>query len=117
MKQRITREQLLELIPEQQKKLQSLWKPTVGDVITGTTVYGTLKIFDIVGDIDDCELPSYNDSSWTYRPGDCLPLLSIGQMIELLGQEETRRTIIRRWHGNELCDALWEATKNLLARM
>jgi hypothetical protein len=56
----------------------------------------------------------------------CLPLLSIGQMIEILEKHKSELNISftpeealcyidgREYVGDELCDALWEAVKDLL---
>jgi hypothetical protein len=56
----------------------------------------------------------------------CLPLLNIGQMIEILGRQNAEMNINlnpeeaicymdgREFSGEELCDALWEAVKTLL---
>ena len=56
----------------------------------------------------------------------CLPLLDIGQMIEILGKHKAKLNINltpeeaicymdgKEFDGDELCDTLWEAVKTLL---
>jgi len=117
MKKRITVEQLQELEPKQQQKLREWWKPEIGDEFTGITKHGTQRRLDIVGDIDDCELSSYDDCSWTYKQKDCLPLLDIEQMIELLEdsiEDKNHYCEIRWCKYEELCDILWEKVKDFL---
>ncbi|WP_055108965.1 hypothetical protein [Paenibacillus ihumii] len=109
MKQRITVEQLKELTGAQQERLRVWYDPVDGDWFyrspTGTTgVYGMFE-------------PEKID----------LPLLSIGQMIELLNDGNRRISIEvrnREWQvvahvehaaiNHELCDALWDITKKVL---
>lgn len=113
MKQRITVEQLNELTEEQKEKLREWWEPADGDV------------FFRNGRVQVCDEGYYHDKE------NCYPLLSTGQMIELLlshkeidfmydaGFSYIKDTDIElAWNGMnngaELCDALWEAVKATL---
>jgi hypothetical protein len=41
--------------------------------------------------------------------------ISIGRIMEILGKEKSRRTMMREWNdGVELVDALWNAVKSIL---
>jgi hypothetical protein len=118
MKQRITVEQLNELTDEQKERLRVWWKPQIGDWIIDTE--------EMEGPIEDLNKgggdPIYSyGGKWITEKSKCLPLLSIGQMIEL-----TESTNIIKYNGgwaleedaisfhDELCDALWEAVKQVL---
>lgn len=89
MKQRITFEQLNELTEEQKARLRDWWKPARHDAF----VADAGKQFQVKGDSKDplsvmCSRPRRR-SDGGYRPyfkykSGCLPLLSIGQCIELL---------------------------------
>jgi hypothetical protein len=119
MKQMITFEQLQELTEEQKQKLREQWKPESGDMFTDNmkfeyVSYGINKYGEIIIDGEECD---------TYNKDDCLPLLSIGQMIELLvntGIKHHDCGWISAWNvdidfeGKELCDALWQAVKAVL---
>ncbi len=123
MKRRITVEQLQELTEEQQQRLREWWKPQLYDVF--------IEIL-----IDD-EIIEGSIERETYEPSkEALPLLDIGQMIELLEEKKmvTESLDIKApkgliniysvWYGNgdfpkkyeskELCDALWQAVKQVL---
>ena len=68
---------------------------------------------------DDKDYPNWNNFDKENKYG-LLPLLSIGQMIEFL--DENRDLEIEAgfekgilwWKSEELCDALWEDTKEAL---
>lgn len=124
MKRRITVEQLQELIPEQKQKLREWWKTEVGDKYYQNKI-GTLT--SSIG-IDDAA----SMLSMKFKR-DKLPLLSIGQMIELLESKDqclniTKRTDLNGWgyeiqlrqlkyckfNTVELCDALWHAVKQVI---
>ena len=127
MKQRIDVSQLQELSPEQQEKLREWWQPQIGDA------------FIIKGDNEVRSI----DSSWrlimisnTPLANEFCPLLSIGQMIEILTKEsitvditttqmetKNRKTAFvllnnvfssERFDSGELVDALFEAVKEIL---
>lgn len=123
MKQHITESDLKELSPKAKEKLREWWKPkTLGEIF-----------FD----------PKYGYVSWNpstpmaqrikeIRP---LPLLSLGQMIgfldehkvdwsyhngwlyEDLGHDQDGNEFFeKRYNSLELCDALWEAVKEVLEK-
>jgi len=111
MKRRITTEQLNELTNEQKQKLKRWWKPETGDYYTAKN-----------------SIMFYNkDTDNEFEMGhmlekDALPLLDIGQMIELLGIKLVScvQYVTPCWQAHfnakeyvmsELCDALWEAVK------
>jgi len=112
MKRRITVEQLQELTEEQQQRLREWWKPEHGDWYLQYWID------------DEPSLLIYD--SHTYLDDMFLPLLDIGQMIELLS--EKGMVGIEQWNGywkafyrnslqthkGELCDALWQAVKEVL---
>ena len=141
MKQRITVEQIRELTPEQGEKLREWWKPKDGDWFYGS--YG-----DRDGD-GEWILSPYEVDSGVYgaslhddyaTPDDgALPLLTIGQMIELLCDndiniDDFRLSYIgtacdwvvcqtnqygrffpnKNYTADELCDSLWQAIKEAL---
>jgi hypothetical protein len=109
VKQRITTEQLQELTPEQQQKLRELRKPTIGDVY-----FHTLK------DDNSYDRISSVNSEYSYGFDNCLPLIGIGQMIEFLEDdlEDSHHYCEIRWcKHEELCDVLWQMTKEFLSRM
>ena len=150
MKQNITFEQLAQLTEEQKEKLREWWEPGQGQVIyvqygDGSGRETSLGEYWAVPDgiTDD---KNYRDSgcgccSDSLDIADCLPLLSIGQMIELLAERLARITHIpkspkypARWHvivyvdvydnkviplreitAPNLADALWQAVKEVLA--
>jgi hypothetical protein len=127
MKQRIEVEQLLELTGEQKERLRELWEPQKGDWY----YYIKIKHSSIIHDSDSMSIGLYKNHKEDY-----LPLLSIGQMIELLEEKKmvTESLDIKApkgliniysvWYGNgdfpkkyeskELCDALWQAVKEVL---
>ena len=124
MKQRITMLQLRELSPEQQDKLRSLWNPRPGDHFTYDLKWDNVAKYEVEGKLYGINYPSVASKS------NCLPLLSIGQMIELLGDEWNSlwnfssfevqeyevsiEHVDRNKKGTSLCDALWEAVKQKL---
>lgn len=125
MKQHISIEQLNELTPKGKDNLRKWWKPQLGDWVCITRGIKNIK--------QHVDL-NYEDSEWGYliEPGEKpssheLPLLSIGQMIEFLGEERVKNTFTEnypgyeynelrwvKWSETELCDALWEAVKEVL---
>lgn len=132
MKRRITPEQLQELTPEQQQKLRDLWKFEVGDICTNEDCIEICiaeyleggeytKYFSKEIRTADCGKIEMYDAE------DCLPLLDIGQMIELLahrlvkidydGFTNNYYVQVRNaatYGKPELCDALWNAVKFVL---
>jgi len=109
MKQHITVEQFLELTSKQKKNYRKYFKPQ--SKIIETDMGGNLTIRSI-----------------SIR-GIHLPLISISQMIEFLDEKHFQnwsyiiKRYIDKWEvkindnefiNDELCDALWEAIKELL---
>ena len=133
MKQNITIEQLQELSLEQQNKLRELWQPKPYDQVTYTYKYydewitskiiikglyneNPTKLEEISGLKGEC----------VFLKSKCLPLLNIGQMIEILDRDHVlEMTIleIRVWlrgdirtikvYKGDLCDTLFEAIKSI----
>lgn len=121
MKQMITVEQINELSEKQKEKLREWWKPTPNDLFSDGK-----KTF--------CVYNPYYEQLATRAQ--MLPLLSIGQMIELLENKKTQSETLdihspkglvnqwSLWYANgdfpkkyeklQLCDALWQAVKECL---
>ena len=132
MKQNITAEQLNKLSEKGKEKLIQWWKPVFGDKFmnwAGEVFYGEQH-----GSDDESYTPDkiyYAGSEAEGKEKD-LPLLSIGQMIEFLGlevvcleNEGNYYSVKTLKHLNyhtepeeypELCDALWEACKEVLEK-
>lgn len=123
MKQHITPEQLVELGDKGRKNLKKWWKPQAGDLVVRfysetvpPSISRFIEVYDIEGDRDI---------------SDYFPLLSIGQMIELLGTKIDRIVRVREewriitpieggsnneYYSSELCDALWIGVKEVLKK-
>ena len=141
MKQRIDVSQLNELTDEQKQKLREWWKPQEGDYIAGEWLNENdgmeLQFLGIVLNIiTDGGILLDTGGSIRWCPD--LPLLSIGQMIELLGTKimeimpnadlPSHETELKTYSVTlcqiksddfyfkepELCDALWQAVKEAL---
>jgi hypothetical protein len=127
MKQHITVEQLSELSSIERKKLQNWWKPQPGDKLAYIDGIDSredwLVEYDVMWYFADAH--SLEQFITMMRDGDTiLPLLSIGQMIEFLGDEvfsiefEVDMWFVKLQYNNynerELADALWEAVKGVL---
>lgn len=124
MKQHIFPEDLATLTPEQKEKLRELWKPQEGDPFTSMDSSISVKhVIDV-----DREEYIYDGRDWIPK-GECFPLLSIGQCLELLAHRLLKTeltcsgwevTIITQkcdeWKfiKKELIDALFEAVKAIL---
>lgn len=140
MKQRIDSDQLNELTKVQQKRLRERWKPVEGDYFY-TWLNGEAFSFYIVVDSwtkgNSTILVDYRGADTFLDMEDCLPLLSIGQMIEILSQSSygyprigftdsdgnnknklgyvmSMSSKYRNYESQELCDALWEAVKAVI---
>ena len=144
MKQRITVDDLQQLTDEQKQKLREWWKPEDGDWFYGS--YGADEN-GFVAEQDEWQeyiLTPYCVDSGHYGPSlhecgakpdvNAIPLLSIGQMIELLQDRKLEihaPTKINSWwrvwysshinpapltkrKADNLCDALFEAVKEIL---
>lgn len=120
MKQHITVKQLEELSKREKEKLRKWWVDHIQE--------GDLYI-----DLDDVTMPEMIrccEHELEYESE--MPLLSIGQMIEFLDERNDFDEIIKdkdRWEfhttmkptgkcflDKELCDALWEAVKEVLEK-
>jgi len=101
MKQYITTKQLKELTNKARQDLRDWWKPKEGD-------YGW---FD-----GETKLLQANDTPFVLDTGvKYYPLLSIGQMIEILDIKPGDMIPVNSVKdSNEPCDALWEAVKKTL---
>ena len=136
MKQRLEPKDLGELTEQQKVRLRELWKPQLGDavLIPRGIKYGNgygkwhEDIWDkdvvyFIGDIIADNISSVNnepclnlaeyssDNYFEIMVKDCLPLLNIGQMIEVVDNGYFNANDIEIY---ELCDALWQAVKELL---
>ena len=134
MKQQITVDQLQEFTQEQKERLREWWKPEDGDAFIAdykyavpwdkikrrmhimANVYSVKRNGDIEADGD--EYAGHEVIKKQY----CLPLLSIGQLIELIDEKSNigiALSAIETLYVNgkdftEICDALWEAVKAVL---
>lgn len=123
MKQRITVEQLDELTAEQRVNLQEWWKPQKGDML----YYPFRRLVLLIEEVSDKRIESIGD---LLQKDMCYPLLSIGQMIELI-RSKCNRVAITTYNDEwgivassgdpistnideELCDALWRVVKKIL---
>jgi hypothetical protein len=134
MKRRITVDDLNQLSEQQKQKLREWWKPSFGDCFMqdGETDIDILHYYDGWAGKN---LAYKSDPPRDWEESDkaeCIPLPDIGMMIELLKsttywQEDCDmggffRTggweLIICWKGDtkrkELCDALFEAVKEVL---
>lgn len=116
MRQRITVEQLNELIDEQKQKLREWWdkvEPQKYDVFYG---FGEVGVIDCVceGQKDAPAVIMVCGYAASCTTGTLLPLLSIGQMIEIIGMDRIPYEIWESCTNEELCDALFDAVKAVL---
>lgn len=111
MKQRITVEQLQELTPEQRARLREWWEPQEYDVYVDETCNGELSIYGILRWVDYPEIEAR-------KKGKRLPLLSVGQCIELLKEIGMNKLVhldhIGAIQDDDFIDALWQAVKEVL---
>lgn len=118
-KRSITPKQISELTPKQLERLKEWWKPQDGDyfikAVHGYNSNSWYKIF------------SYGNTAYNTKTNAWIPLLDIGQMIELVGEHEIMIITLEDAWGhsnvslankgfaaNNLCDALWQAVKEVL---
>ena len=130
VKQRITIDQLNELTDEQKQRLREWWKPQGSDIYYNTHFKTSNSIR--VNEYTNIEAGNIQNSlegqNWLR------PLLSIGQMIELLQDKVACFNMSNMFartdnssiglgvfkpksfdiRADELCDALWETVKKLL---
>lgn len=131
MKRRISTAELMELSPEQQEKLREWWSPKEGDWWKPISSDEPQLLADHLKEC--CRRECGHDSleDWgNYLRKHCLPILSVGQCIELLGEnligieQYDDWWEVKRWDGENgkscssvktiLIDALWEAIKSIL---
>jgi hypothetical protein len=142
LKQRISVEQLQELSSDQKQRLREIWQPNSGDHAIYTKYKNTVCL--VLNNVNDryFSLTGFGPSNqfWSAMNGkeDCLPLLSTGQMIELLmahsksfeGEAypalcfainepmDDALNVSLWWDGRregvEFCDALWDSVKKIL---
>lgn len=118
MKQHITVDQLNELTEEQKKKLRDMWEPIQGELFYysdkddwyyGDGIYRCAEYKN-----NKIEIIGERQIVKEY----CLPVLSIGQMIEIL--KKHKPTAIGRaldymiLNGEEMADYLWDGIKSIL---
>ncbi|MGW8823344.1 hypothetical protein ACWGNU_14580 [Paenibacillus lautus] len=134
MKQRVTAAQLRELSDEQQQRLRDWWIPQQGDAYCYQELLGVYYAIDAYGAYvihytpgDGYSIEAFRNKHHKLR---CLPLLSIGQMIELLRSKgygvymntyEAEWEVVARKDGKsrvalapDLCDVYWEIVKQIL---
>lgn len=104
MKKRITRDQLSEITEEQQKILAIKWSPEVGDYIVDLLNNDPKEYF--VTNAENISKPHLKN----------VPLLTIGQMIEIL-QDSGMQIFLdgTHWYDNDICDKLWDEVKRVVA--
>jgi len=135
MRQHISIKQLNELSEKGKERLRKWWKPKIGDWQAYRNITSLIEEPEFERDYEEYVLHIMANK-------DILPLLSIGQMVEFLDEYQEKvgtdleyidesdydrvvGTILRRyknknacdigWKG-ELCDALWEAVKEVLEK-
>jgi len=116
MKQVITKDQLLELSEKGKGKLREWWKPQLGDKFVQKH-YNEIKKKVIEQVFVECDgwHCSYCEGDKPFSGKLDYPLLSIGQMIEFLGEQRFNLMFDGDFIKNEdLCDRLWEAIKQVL---
>ena len=136
MKQIISIDQLQEVTLEQQDKLREWWKPKQYDQVAYTYKYHYELVTSKIiikglynGNPTKVEEVSDLEGEYVFLKSQCLPLLNIGQCIELLINYDPCTVLekhpvwpdgdIYKWDANEsteieLIDALWEEIKKSL---
>jgi hypothetical protein len=126
MKQHIIADQINELTDKQKEQIRDMWDCHIGDIVIYNNDKYLLTGFDCGKYTINPLLTSHTDF-WQkeIKHNECLPLLSIGEMIEILENEWIivldEKRIVRPKDGlcidyatSTLCDALWEAVKQIL---
>ncbi len=125
MKQHITAEQLQELTPEQQQRLREWWKPQNADQVYNLSDERLIQnVWEREGRIFLDYYPydsEFSEGCWKDRS---LPILSIGQCIELLlalheglyhgHWSLLMETLEYEDDAKDLIDALWKNIKEIL---
>ena len=113
MKQHITVKQLNGLSKEGKEKLRSWWKPLGNDYLYSPTYEMGRKTGKWAIGINcnewarDWNKKKMQRFEWVRET---LPLLSIGQMIEFLGD----KWIYKHAGNDKLCDTLWKVVRGVL---
>ena len=114
-KRRITIEDLNQLTEEQKVKLCEWWKPTKYDLYIDDKhdIHGIYSYED--GECNSLDMPDGIPYS-ICKKMDCLPLLDISQMIEIIGWQSLESICIKMYcvEKANLCDQLWEEVKEVL---
>jgi hypothetical protein len=131
LKQRITIDQLQKLTPELREKLRDWWKPQTGDwaIISNETFGLEEKVLVTSWNIEYgiANLNFIKKKGFSSLSKDSLlPLLSIGQMLELIDELDPGKLIVlyenlymslimhSKTSENYLCDILWRTIKKIL---
>jgi len=118
LEERIKPEQLRDLTSDQKSSLRDKWTPGTYDVVWNEWEENTMVVkFDFVSrKLIDMETSMCEMGEQLYDKKEFLPLLSIGQMIEILSIEdrEIMENIVKNSEFKEYCDKLWEAVKVIL---
>lgn len=137
VRQRITVEQLQSLSPDQQEKLREWWKKNLqyGDVFICEGM--TLVVTGPNGSryVLACGIDNSEAECDFYHLENCLPLLNIGQMLQLIQDNDRnirydpdeensiqvykdgvwgRKSFYVSLLNNDICNELWEAVKEIL---
>jgi hypothetical protein len=115
MKQYITISDINQLTDSQKENLHNLWKPKFYNLVATIKDFEDEIMIDVQG-TQYCNVLKSDLHAIT------LPLLSIGQMIEILKEREFNYSfgdyfIDYNWsysHVDELCDSLWEDMREIL---
>jgi hypothetical protein len=115
MRQRITIEELNELTDEQKVRLKEWWKPHFGDFFIW---FGQSDQEDIVlgheYTHEKCARINSLQEGLRLEFNDCLPLLSIGQCIEILQSSNTDWTPNGSdWDEPDIIEVLWNKIKKV----
>jgi len=117
MKQRIAVEDLNQLTYEQQNKLRQLWLPRIGNAVNYKYDNEVMFININAGDYNIILIRG-NDKIRVAKE-DCLPLLNIGQLIELILDNEVKNNY-PEFDGfltritKDTCNEMWKLVINLL---
>jgi hypothetical protein len=126
MKQRVTIGQINKLKDEQKERLRVWWNPVYGDFFSNGHWENIIQSAE--DDSIRC-VSTDNDGAYDYESKkECLPLLSIGQMIEIIEYKKPLKSISKarfdKWivnietstlgYKDELCDSLWETVTRIL---
>ncbi len=112
MKQYITKQDLEQLSGKGKERLREWWKPETSNLVTYIDK-DLIKWVGVYG--NEVELNKQG-----YLKRNLYPLLSIGQMVEFLDEhsilwwDENGCKVLPWNQGEELCDSLWFAVKEVL---